>query len=75
MRPMRVPWFRMSRKRLITFDAPSDEIVKREAQPGDVSAYVRAAVIEKAARDQQRSELDELRARLDRVERKLNELS
>jgi hypothetical protein len=62
----------------VSLDEHTDEILRRVAKPGDEAAYVRAAVIEKAARDEHRGELDELRDelrdvrdRLDAIERKL----
>ncbi len=62
----------------MTMDEPTDAILDRVAPRGDKSAYIRTAVVEKAARDEQRGELDELRrehaelrVRLERVEREL----
>lgn len=67
-----------ARRHNVTLDDPTDEVLRRVAKPGQESAYIRAAVNEKAARDEQRSEMDELRAineqlleRLARVERHL----
>lgn len=42
------------------------------AAPRNRSLYVKAAVLEKYARDQQRGELDELRRRVARLERRLD---
>ena len=50
---------------------PPNEILRRFAHPGQEAAYVRAAILEKAARDEVRGELDKLRERLERVERQL----
>lgn len=68
-----------TRRHNVTLDDPTDEVLRRVARPGQEAAYIRAAVHEKAARDEQRSELDELRAsneqlreRLERIERQLN---
>lgn len=62
----------------MTFDEPTSELIRRVAPPRGGSAYAHAAVWEKAARDEQRSDIDELRreqaelrARLERVEREL----
>jgi hypothetical protein len=55
----------------LTLDDETTAIVRREAKPNQGSAWVRAAIIEKAARDEHRSELDELRARVERLERHL----
>ncbi len=58
----------------MTLDEPTDAILERVAPAGDKSAYIRAAIAEKAARDEQRGEVDELaelRTRLERVEREL----
>jgi len=51
----------------VTIDDATNEILGRVAPGGDPSAYVRAAIIEKAARDEKRDELDDLRDRLDVV--------
>lgn len=68
-----------ARRHNVTLDDPTDEVLRRVARPGQEAAYIRAAVHEKAARDEQRSEIDELRAsneqlrqRLQRVERQLS---
>lgn len=68
-----------ARRHNVTLDDPTDEVLRRVARPGQEAAYIRAAVHEKAARDEQRSEIDELRAsneqlrqRLERIERQLN---
>jgi hypothetical protein len=55
----------------VTLDEMTNEILRRFAHPGQEAAYVRAAILEKAARDEVRGELDKLRERLDRVEREL----
>lgn len=55
----------------MSIDTSTQEILRRGAKRGQVAAYVRAAIIEKAARDEMRDELAELRARLDQIERKL----
>ena len=59
------------RKTTVRLDDETDAILRREAKPGQESAYVRAAIIEKAARDEMRSEVDELRRRLDALERRI----
>lgn len=56
----------------VTLDNHTDEILRRAARPGQEAAYVRVAVIEKAARDEYRDELAQLRARLERIEKALN---
>ena len=64
----------MSRRLTVTMDEPTDAILERVAPAGDKSAYIRTAIAEKAARDEQRDEnaaLAELRARVERVERAL----
>jgi hypothetical protein len=58
-----------ARRLNVTLDEHTDEILRRFAQPGQEAAYVRAAILEKAARDELRGELDELRKRLDALER------
>lgn len=55
----------------VTLDEMTNEILRRFAHPGQEAAYVRAAILEKAARDEVRGELDKLRERLERVERQL----
>ncbi len=62
----------------VTFDEPTSELIRRLAPAGGGSKFAHAAVWEKAARDEQRGELDELRrehaelrVRLARVEREL----
>lgn len=67
-----------ARRHNVTLDDPTDEVLRRVARPGQEAAYIRAAVHEKAARDEQRSEMDELRTineqllvRVGRVERHL----
>jgi hypothetical protein len=59
------------RRFLVRLDDSTDALLRRMAAPGQESAFVRAAIIEKAARDDQRSELDELRQRVQRIERKI----
>lgn len=59
------------RRLTVRLDEPTDAALQRNAAPGDEAAYVRAAVTEKAARDEQRDHLDEIRRRLERIERKL----
>lgn len=61
----------MGHKTSITFDEPSEEVLRRHVAHGDKSAYVRAAVIEKAARDEGRDALAAIRARLDDHERRI----
>jgi polyhydroxyalkanoate synthesis regulator phasin len=58
----------------VVLDETTDEILRRVAEPGQEAAYVRAAIIEKAARDEQRSELDQLRERVARLEAELARL-
>jgi polyhydroxyalkanoate synthesis regulator phasin len=58
----------------VTLDEPTDEILRRVAKPGDEAAYVRAAIIEKAARDEQRAEVDQLRAQVKDLEARLASL-
>lgn len=55
----------------LTLDDETTAIVRREAKLNQGSAWVRAAIIEKATRDGYRSELDGLRARVERLERHL----
>lgn len=55
----------------VRLDPETDALLRRVAEPGKESAWVRCAIIEKAARDEQRSELDALRQRLRAVELKL----
>jgi hypothetical protein len=55
----------------LTLDDETTAIVRREAKPNQGSAWIRAAIIEKAARDEHRSALDELRTRVERIERHL----
>jgi hypothetical protein len=55
----------------LTLDDETTAIVRREAKPNQGSAWVRTAIIEKAARDEHRAELDELRARVAFIERHL----
>lgn len=57
------------RRATIHLDDETDAILRRVAQPGQESAYVRAAIIEKAARDEQRDELARLAERVARLER------
>lgn len=54
----------------ITSDARTDAILSRVPN-GDRSQYIRDAIAEKAMRDEHRAELDEIRERLARIERKL----
>lgn len=55
----------------MTLDDQTQEILHRVAPPGQGAAWVRAAIIEKAARDEQRGELQQILERLERIERKL----
>lgn len=64
----------VSRKTSIIFDEPSEAILRRRAGRGDKSAYVRAAVIEKAARDEYRDELSAQAARITALEARVAQL-
>ncbi len=52
----------------VNLDDETDAILERVTQPGQENAWVRAAIHEKAARDEYRDELAAVRARLERVE-------
>lgn len=69
--PASVSFVPAARRLNVTLDEMTNEILRRFARPGQEAAYVRAAILEKAARDEVRGELDLLRTRLEHVERKL----
>lgn len=52
-------------------DEATDKILQRVAPPGKAAQYIRVAIIEKAARDELRDELEDLRARLEHAEARL----
>jgi hypothetical protein len=57
----------------ITTDAHIDRIIS-EIPPGELSAWVRTAMIEKDVRDRHRGELDEVLARLAEHDRRITAL-
>ena len=58
----------MIRRINVTLPDPVDDLLRRAASGGTEADYVRTAIIEKAARDAGRAEINELRARLELVE-------
>lgn len=53
----------------VTLPDDLDELLRSVARPGHEAEYVRHAIIEKAVRDELRPVIDQLRARVERVER------
>jgi polyhydroxyalkanoate synthesis regulator phasin len=46
----------------VSLDDHSNSVLRRVTKSGRYSGYIRAAILEKAARDEMRGEVDELRA-------------
>jgi chromosome segregation ATPase len=59
------------RKLDVRLDPETDALLQRVARSGGKSAYARCAIIEKAARDEQRSEIDEQRSEIDDLRQEL----
>lgn len=66
---MRVP---AARRLKVTSDPHLDDLLRRLTKPGSEAAYIRMAIVEKAARDEYRGELDDLRRRVERLERRID---
>ncbi len=58
----------------VTLDAITSELLRRVTAPGEAAAFVRAAVAEKAARDEARGEVDELREQVQALTVEVGEL-
>ncbi len=52
----------------VTLSEVTDQALRRVAAVGEMSSFVEAAIIEKIARDDERSRLDALEARMARIE-------
>lgn len=52
----------------VTLSETTDQALRRVAATGEMSSFVEAAIIEKAARDDERSRLDAIEARVARIE-------
>ncbi len=52
----------------VTLSETTDQALRRVAATGEMSSFVEAAIIEKIARDDERSRLDALEARMARIE-------
>lgn len=61
----------MARTLSVKLDDATDAILSRVAPARTASAYIRVAIVEKAARDALRGEFHELLARVARLEREL----
>lgn len=64
----------VARKTSVNIDDPTDEILRRVAPAGQAAAYIRTAIIEKAARDEQRDVIADLLARVGALEAELERL-